>query len=302
MAPRIAVVGAAGVGILYRAPLPAPGETVLAERVEVTSGGKSANQALGAAVLGAEVELVTAVGDDALAAVVRAALRAHGVGERGVIEIENACTMVGAVLVDPGDGENRIVVAPGALAAVGPGHVAEHEAVIAGADVCLVGLDGFPVAAAGEALAIARRHGVATVFNPAPASEPEALRALLPLVDHLTPNRGEAAALRGRDGAPGELAAGLLEQGAGAVAITCGADGVLLAGPDGARETVPPEPIPAVVDTSGAGDAFNAGFAVALAAGLPAREACVHGCRAAARTLQGVGFVPALALWEGLTI
>lgn len=300
MRGRVTVVGAAGVGLQFRGRLPEPGETVLAEAVTTTSGGKSANQAIGAAWLGAEVELVTAVGPDPLSAVVRDAIRANGVGDRGLLELAEGATMVGAVLVDA-DGENRVVLHPGVLAAVRPEHVAGREELIAAADVCLVGLDGFPVAAAAEALAVARRHGVTTVFNPAPADDSEALRELLPLCDHLTPNRLEAGVLAGGAADPLELADRLHALGAGNVAVTAGADGVALAGSSGA-ERIPAEPVANVVDTSGAGDAFNAAYAVAVARGRPAREACVQGCRAAARTIQGVGFVGTRALWDGLTI
>lgn len=298
---RIVVVGAAGVGLVFSVPrIPDSGETLIASAVRIMSGGKSANQAIGAACLGAQVALISAVGRDALAGVVKEALESHGVDSTGLVVFQAGTTMVGAVLVEA-SGENRIALAPGVLDALTPDQVTMHEELIAEADLCLVGLDGMPSAPAIEALHIARRHGVRTVFNPAPAPSSADIRALLSSSDYITPNESEAAAMCGESAPPEELARQLQALGATNVVITLGARGVHLA-TDDESQTVPTSPVSHVVDTSGAGDAFNAAFAVSLARGLSAAEACIQSCRAASLIVQGPGFVDALHLWEDFEI
>jgi ribokinase len=163
---------------------------------------------------------------------------------------------------------NRIVVVPGALEQLSPGHVDSFAERIAAADICVVQLE-IPLDTALYALEVARRAGVRTILNPAPAPT----EAIAPVVDYLTPNETEAKAV---SGARGTLVLTLGEQGAQI-----------------GDERVPAFPADAV-DTTGAGDAFTAAFAVALAEGLPDLEAVRWGCAAGAHMVEHPGVVPGL--------
>lgn len=285
---RIAVVGSYGTGLSLRVPqAPGSGETIIGGPFEVHAGGKGSNQAIGAARLGAEVCLLTALGCDPFAQQARDLWADEGIDASHVIEVD-AATMVGVILVED-SGENRIAIAPGALDHITPDLVDRFAPEIRRADVCLVQLE-IPPAAVKRALQIARDSGVTTVFNPAPARslDPRILR----LADFLTPNETEAAALVGREGPAEDLARELLGIGAGTVVLTLGARGALLADRTGIRR-VPAFPARAS-DTTGAGDALNAALAVALAERLPVEEAVRWGCAAGAREVEGFGVVPPL--------
>lgn len=298
----ISVVGGTGVGLLFTMPwLPRAGQTVLASTMTYIDGGKAAGQAMAIARLGARVELVSAIGTDALGDRLHAWLVREHVGLTGLARLEGESSMLAAVEVDAA-GENSIVVALNAMAAFGPDRLREHGPVIAGSKLCLVSLE-VPVDAALEALRIARAAGVTTVLNPAPAPPAERAAELIALSDVITPNETEAAELVGTSGTPEALAARLLELGAGSVAMTLGADGVLYAGAEGSTRVpapfVPPE---AIVDTAGAGDGFNAAFCVALTRGHRPLQACAFGVEGGARVIQGEGIVAALDQWADFVI
>jgi ribokinase len=273
-APAIAVVGSYGVGLTFEVErVPDAGETLVGERFRTDHGGKGSNQAVGAARLGARVSFLTAVGDDAFATEARRLWVSEGVDARSVVEIPGA-TMAGAILVERG-GENRIVIAPGALASLTPQHVDGFATSIAAADVCLVQLE-IPVETARRALDLARAAGVRSVLNPAPAPARPLSRALLELVDYLTPNATEAARL------------GQAVEAVGTLVLTLGPEGAQLG-----HERIsafPARPL----DTTGAGDAFNAAFAVALAEGRPESEAVRWGCAAGAHMVERAGVIPGL--------
>jgi ribokinase len=263
---RIAVVGSYGVGLTVQLDrVPDAGETVVGRSFRTDHGGKGSNQAIGAARLGADVDFLTAVGDDAFGRAAIALWHEEGVVAEAIVA--EAATMTAPILVEP-SGENRIVVVPGALSCLTPGHVDSFSDRIAAADVCVVQLE-IPVWTALYALEVAGAAGVKTILNPAPApAEPIAGRC-----DYLTPNETEAAAV-------GDVH--------GTVVLTLGDEGAELRG----------DRIPAfaadVVDTTGAGDAFTAAFAVALAEGLDEREAVRWGCAAGAHMVEHAGVVPGL--------
>jgi ribokinase len=283
--PRIAVVGSYGAGLtMTLARSPAAGETVRATAFAQGPGGKGSNQAIGAARLGAEVALCTVVGPDAFGEQARTLFAAEGVDATHVATGTRP-TMVAFILVEE-DGENRIAIAPGALDELTPAHVEAFAPQITAADVLVTGLE-IPVAPAVAALRIARAAGIPTILNPAPAVPlPD---GALALVDHLTPNRTEAAVLTGRsaDAPPDELLDALRElvPARGVVVLTLGSDGAIV--DDGATRTaVAPVAVDAVVDTAGAGDAFTAGYAVSIAEGLAPQPAAhfAAGCGAFAVT------------------
>ena len=261
---RVIVVGSINVDLVVRVPrLPGPGETVVGGTFERHGGGKSANQAVAAARAGAPVLLVGAVGADDAGRTALEELRAEGVDTAGVAVLESAATGIAVIVVGP-DGENQIAVASGANAALEAGQVASvlDAAGIGPGDVCLVGFE-IPEAAVLVAAEVAGAAGAILVVNPAPARPvPDRLFELGPI---LTPNRGEATALSGVDD-PEASAIALARRTGSAVVVTLGASGALVATVD-AHVTRIPAPAVAVVDTTGAGDAFNGTLAVELAAG-----------------------------------
>ena len=265
---RVVVVGSYGVGLTFElARAPDAGETVVGRGFRTDHGGKGSNQAIGAARLGAEVALLTAVGDDAFGDGAFALWREEGVDASAVLRVAEP-TMCAAILVEAG-GQNRIAIVPGALAALTPAHVDAFAPRIAAADVLLVQLE-IPVATALHALEVGRAAGVTTILNPAPAPE----RPIAPAVDYLTPNETEAPAVAGAQGT---------------TVLTLGERGARLG--DELVPALPAQP----VDTTGAGDAFAAAFAVALAEGRPALEAVRWGCAAGAYMVEQPGVVPGLA-------
>jgi ribokinase len=264
---RIAVVGSYGVGqtfVMDRAP--GRGETVIGSQVRTDPGGKGSNQAIGAARLGAEVSFLTAVGLDAFGDSGVELWTAEGVDAGAVVRTQLP-TMTAAILVEA-SGDNRIVVVPGALASLTPGRVEAFAPQIEAADVLLVQLE-IPLDAALRALELGRAAGVRTVLNPAPAPG----RAIAPVADYLVPNESEAPAVEGAEGT---------------LVLTLGEQGARIGG-----ELVPAFPA-RVVDTTGAGDAFCAAFAVALAEGASDLDAVRWGCAAGAHMVEHEGVVPGL--------
>lgn len=263
---RVAIVGSYGVGLTVELDrLPEAGETVIGRAFRRDHGGKGSNQAVGCARLGAEVDFLTAIGDDAFGHDALALWQEEGVIADAVRA--SAATMVAPIFVEP-SGENRIVVVPGALAELSRAHVDAFADRIAAADICVVQLE-IPLDTALYALEVARAAGVRTILNPAPApTEP-----ISPTVDYVTPNESEAAAVSGA---------------LGTLVLTLGERGAQLG-----EERVPAVQA-AVVDTTGAGDAFTAAFAVALAEGLSDLEAVRWGCAAGAHMVEHPGVVPGL--------
>lgn len=278
---RVLVVGSANVDFAVAVPrLPRPGETVSEGALLVNHGGKGANQAVAARRLGAEARLIGCVGDDASGRGVRDALEREGIPTAGVVATATAATGTALIVVDA-DGRNQIAVAPGANRALTAEHVRLRAADFDWAQVVVCSLE-VPLDTVAVAVAAARERGVTTIVNPAPVP-PRAID-FLDRVDYLTPNAGEAERLSGvvvRDAATAVGAAEALRaRGVRTVVVTLGEDGALASGPEGA-ETVPAFRIDAV-DTTAAGDAFNAGLAVALAEGRRLRDALLFASAAAA--------------------
>lgn len=288
---KIAVVGSYGVGLTMRVPrLPEAGETLLGGAFDEGPGGKGSNQAIGAARLGAEVSLLTAVGDDAFGRNALELWRREGVRAERVIVSDIAPTMVGFIIVEP-SGENRIVIASGALETLDAADVESFRDEIAEASVLVVSME-IPLPAVVAALRVARESGTTTLLNPAPAQPlpDEAWH----LIDVLTPNQTEAPILLGQvGGSDEELAAAIRERTRGRVVLTRGSEGALLVDDEGSR-VVPPRAVTDVVDTTGAGDSFTAALAVALGEGASLDEAATFAAAAGAHTVTIPGVIPAL--------
>jgi ribokinase len=272
--------------------VPGAGETVSGGRYDAGPGGKGSNQAIGAARLGASVSLLTAVGSDTLAADAFALWEREGVDSSHVVT-GTASTMVGFILVER-SGENRIVIAPGALDELSIGAVEAFRPVMRDADVVVVSME-IPLDAVTSALRIAHEEGATVILNPAPASAlPE---ESWQHIDMLTPNQTEAPILLGLPSDHGlssrELVGALRERSGATVVLTLGSEGALVAHGDTIESVAPLTP-PRVVDTTGAGDSFTAALAVALGSGLPLLDA-VHRAAAAGAFAVGIeGVIDAL--------
>ena len=293
MTATVTVVGSLNMDLVARAPrIPLPGETIIGGGFRTVPGGKGANQAVAAARLGAQVSIVGRVGRDAFARSLLEAMIAAGVDHAFVGQDPQAATGIALIVVDD-SGENSIVVAPGANMCLSPADVAAAERAIAAADVCLLQLE-IPLESVTRAAEVAQAHGVTVILNPAPARLMPA--ALLSLVDVLVPNESEAALLTGHpvdDQATAEAAAGALRaMGVGTVILTLGELGALLAR-DGKAEHFPAFAV-TPVDTTGAGDAFLGGFAVALAEGRALADAVRWGNAAGGLATTRLGAQPSL--------
>ena len=290
----VVILGVFVADTAYRAERqPRLGETILGRSFKLGPGGKGSNQAVAAGRLGAEVSFITRLGRDTFAEMALAAWREAGVVP-AVIETPESYTGAAYIFVDEATGDNAIIVAPGAAALLGPADIDRHAGLIRGAGVFVTQLEQ-PVEAARRALEIARAAGVGTVLNPAPAAPLE--DALFALCDYVTPNESEAEALTGLPVTSVEearaAAARLVSRGAGAAVITLGEKGALYHASDGS-DLVPAYHVGPVVETTGAGDAFNGGFAVGLARGMPPLEAVRFGCAVAGISVTRPGTAPSM--------
>jgi ribokinase len=294
MKPQIVVVGSLNMDLVMQAPrIPKPGETVSgAEDLKLIPGGKGANQAYGSAMLGAEVAMLGRVGDDAFGETLVQNLNIVKVDTRFITQDPDAATGIALIVVEE-SGQNIIVVSPGANRCVSPEDVTQGESVIQSADVLLLQLE-IPLNVVIRAVELAKLHGVITILNPAPARPLPA--ELLTLIDVLIPNETEAAILSGcetnTDEEIQQAAAALRRSGAKTIIMTLGSRGALLT-TENVFSYFPAFPVDPV-DTTAAGDAFVASFAVAVAEGKSLQEAVRYGNAAGALACTKFGAQPSL--------
>lgn len=290
--PRIVVVGSYGLGLTVTLDrVPEAGETIVGRTFATGHGGKGSNQAVAAARLGADVSLWSAVGDDQFGRDAQLLWQAEAVDCTNV-RIVHGSTMVGVILVEP-DGENRIAIVAGVLDELTPAMIEGLEYCLPDANVLVVGLE-IPLDTAMAALAMGRAAGVTTILNPAPAPPGPLPHNMLDLVDHLVPNRTEAAMLSGLsvDHSPDELLAAPCFDSVPHVVMTLGDHGAILRDSEGVLH-VDAVAVQAV-DTTGAGDSFNAAYAVALGRGATPRQAVRYAVSAAAVTVTRELVIPSL--------
>jgi ribokinase len=270
--PRIAVVGSANTDLQFMTDVvPRGGETVFGTGFDMGFGGKGANQAVAAALCGASVEMIAAVGSDLLGVETVKNFNSSGIGTSAVRVIPGVATGAALILV-AADGENRIIVAKGANDLLTPADVDAATAQLAAADMVLLQFE-VPLETVYHTIRLAKAHGVRCIVNPAPALPADP--AALALADYLILNETEAEAIGGRGvQSPEDVNAcvdALLARGFPRVVLTLGSRGAVLACAS-KRVHVPAFPV-ATTDTTGAGDAFIGSLAVFLSEGRAEEEA-----------------------------
>jgi ribokinase len=277
--------------------LPSNGETLLGSGYRVDYGGKGSNQAVGCARLGASVSFIAKIGKDSFGDMALGLYDDEGVDTTCVQRTPDAPTGVGFITVEASSGHNCIVLDPGANEHLSAKDVESFPDPFSSAAVVLTQLE-IPVPAAQAALSLGRSRDAVTILNPAPV---RALpQSVLRLVDVLTPNETEAKVLAGlppqQPAEPEEVARKLIHEGVKQVVMTLGEKGALIV-TESSSIHVPAISVSAV-DTTGAGDAFNAGLAIALASGADleagVRFAVVTGGLAVTRE----GVIPSLPKLE----
>jgi ribokinase len=291
----LAVVGSLNADFVIRVPrFPAPGETLVGRDFRVFPGGKGANQACAAAKLGARVSMVGQVGADAHADWLKANLASAGVDVSQVRADKQVSSGIAAITTDS-QGQNQIIIIPGANGSFHPDRLELSRHIISAAGQLLLQLE-IPLPTVLAAARMAKEAGALVILDPAPAQPlPD---ELLGLVDYLTPNETELAILAGSAAAAfsraqaADLAKPLLRRGARKVIVKMGAQGALLLGAE--EEHFWPAFRVKAVDTTAAGDAFNAAFAAALAAGKSEVDAGQYATAAAACSVQRAGAQPSM--------
>lgn len=291
---RVVILGVFVADTAYRAPRqPRLGETIMGESFALGPGGKGSNQSVAAAMAGAETHFITRLGRDPFADMALATWARAGV-RPAVTQHDESYTGAAYIFIEAATGNNAIIVSPGVAGTISAADIEARAELIAGASVFVTQLEQ-PMPAALRALQIARGAGVRTVLNPAPAAPLG--DEMLALCDFVTPNESEASALTGVEVTSVEsaeaAARALRARGVGAAIITLGEKGALYH--DGARSVhVPPFHAGPVVETTGAGDAFNGGFAAALAEGADPVAAVRFGCATAGISVTRAGTAPAM--------
>jgi len=292
--PRITVVGSYATGLTMKVErLPNTGETLLGTGYRVDYGGKGSNQAVGCARLGAKVSFVAKIGKDSFGKMALGLFRDEGIDVAHVGQTADAPTGVGFIIVEAASGHNCITIDPGANELLTAADISQSKAAFASPALVLTQLE-IPVVAAEAALVRGRAQGAITILNPAPVRPlpPSVLR----MVDVLTPNEAEATVLAGRSPSaviePVQVAQELIRRGVKQVVMTLGEKGALIV------TSVSSVHVPAIsvsaVDTTGAGDAFNAGLATALAYGAGLEAAVQFAVVAGGLAVTREGVIPSL--------
>ena len=291
--PVITVVGSFAVGMFIRTKrMPIFGETLVGSDFGMGPGGKGLNQAVGVARLGAKSYFANIIGNDKLGEIATSLYASEGIDTRYLEKTDKMATGVGFIILNE-SGQNGIILDMGSNKLVDALFVDRIEEQISKSDVVMSVLE-IPVEAAARAMELGRKHGVRTILNPAPATRLH--NDVLKNVNYLTPNESELRILMGLapdDPTPtSKLAGQLFQAGVENLIVTMGEKGALIISADGETE-VPGASID-VVDTTGAGDAFNAGLAVAVAKGWNLVEAVKFANCAGALSCAKLGVIPGL--------
>ncbi|GAA0607203.1 ribokinase [Virgibacillus siamensis] len=273
MKPVITVIGSINMDLItITDDFPQQGETVIGKSFETKPGGKGANQAVSAARLGAQIQMVGKVGMDAFGTEMMAMFEREGIQADGVGQNPDTSTGIASITISNND--NRIIVAPGANHTVDAAYITEFNEVIRTSDVVLIQFE-LPLSAIMDAIDLCAAVGTPLIINPAPAAElPDEywLKAA-----YITPNETEATKLFT------DVDVSVLERLQSKLIVTKGSSGVSYQ-----EQLIPAYPVE-TLDTTGAGDAFNGALAVALAEGKDVYEAIRFANGAAALAVQKVG-------------
>jgi ribokinase len=272
--------------------IPSIGETVTGTDFQTHPGGKGANQAVAIARLGYPVHMIGRLGSDSFGDQLRDHLTNVGVNVAAVARSEGPSGV--AIIEVSANGDNSIVVVPGANGKVTPEDIDANLAVIQEAGAVLTQLE-IPLETVAHLCAVCAREKVPLILDPAPARELPA--KLFEQIDWFTPNESEAAfyaaIASGKSTTPAEIASLLLAKECGGVILKMGERGAYLASSNGQAETIPALPVRAV-DTTAAGDAFNGAFAVGLMLGKSARDSAVFAAATAAISVTRRGAQPSM--------
>lgn len=273
--------------------VPAWGETLMGQSFKLGPGGKGSNQAVAAARAGGKVSFISKLGPDPFGDMARGLYETEGIDTQFLFRTSSA-TGAAAIIVDAAKGENAIIVVPGACFEVTTSEVDQARELIAASSIFVAQLElSLPVVEYG--LALAHALHVPTILNPAPAQPlPESIYRH---IDYITPNETETAALTGiavATVADAEKAAdAFLARGVRNAIITLGAQGAFVKSAQVSAH-VPAIDAGKVVETTGAGDAFNGGLAVALSEGMDLVAAARFGCATAGISITRHGTAPSM--------
>lgn len=285
----VVVVGSMNVDLVARAErIPMPGETVPGTRFAIHSGGKGANQAVAVARLGSPCVFLSRQGNDVFGPQLVESLREAGVE---TAEIDPTTNPSGtALIVVEENGQNSIVVTPGANADVTVEYLESKQETLRTAGIVLAQLE-IPLESVEWLAQFCHATGVPLVLDPAPARKLPA--SIFPLVEWFTPNETEAAFYAGGDADEETVLGRLFALGLRSVVLKQGSRGALLAKASGYRERIAPYPV-AAVDTTAAGDVFNGAFAASLQGGRTEVESAERAAVAAALSVTRAGAQPSM--------
>ena len=288
---QIVILGVFVADTTFRAArMPKMGETILGDSFVLGPGGKGSNQAVAAGKLGGDVSFITRLGKDDFAKLALKTWQDAQV-KPAIIEDEENNTGAAFIFVDTKSGDNAIIIAPGAAGKITPDILHHNKTLITESRIFMTQLEQ-PVEVALEGLKLAKEHGKITILNPAPAASlPD---EIFGLCDYITPNETETEALTGlpvHTLEEAEKAAhALAQKGVGTPIITMGAQGAYLYG----HGLIPAYHAGEVVETTGAGDAFNGALATALAEGQTDIQAVHFGCPTSAIAVTRAGAAPSM--------
>jgi ribokinase len=288
---KVLVLGVFVADTAYRASrMPKMGETILGNSFVLGPGGKGSNQAVAAGNLGADVTIITRLADDDFGKMAKQTWQNANV--KGSIKYStNSYTGAAFIFIDDKTGDNAIIIAPGAASEISLSDIHDNSEIISSTDVFLTQLEQ-PIEVAQEGLKVAKENNKITILNPAPAARLP--KEIFGLCDFITPNETETEALTGlpvRNEKEAENAAKVLNDlGVKTPIITMGEQGAFLY----EHGLVPAFNAGKVVETTGAGDAFNGGFSVALSEGKSALEAVKFGCATASISVTRAGTAPSM--------
>jgi ribokinase len=291
---NIVILGVFVADTAYRASRqPQIGETLIGNEFSLGPGGKGSNQAVAAALAGGDVHFISRLGEDDFAKMAISLWKNSGITKH-VTHHANSYTGAAYIFIEESTGNNAIIVSPGAAAEINDEDILANKELISGSRVFMTQLEQ-SLDAASTALSFAKDGGAITILNPAPAQPLK--ENILKLCDFVTPNEIEAEQITGihvKSLNDAEIAAGkLIEKGANAAVITLGEQGALFKDSNQVIHQ-PAYQVGPVAETTGAGDAFNGGLAVALAEGMSIDKALSFACATASISVTRPGTAPSM--------